>query len=478
MNDSILNQPISQISSKLSNKDISPVELTNLALQRAHQINKLINCYITINDKLSLKQAQAAEKKINLGTADLLTGIPFCMKDAYVTKDLTTTCSSNVLKNYIPQYSATVYERLRQQDAIIIGKNNHDAWGHGGSNENTDFGVTKNPWDITRTPGGSSGGTAAAISAGTSVFGIAEDTGGSIRNPSSFNNNTGLKVTYGRVSRYGSIAYASSLDSVGPIGNSVEDIALVMEVIAGHDPKDASSSKKKVPKYSSQLKKSLKGIKIGIVKEYMDKSLDPSVLKAVNEMRKVFKDLGVKFKEVSIPLSKKAHSIYYLISFSETSSNLARYDGIRYGEERRNFSAETMRRIMMGSFALSSGYYDEYYNQALKARTRLIKEYDTAFSNVDAIIAPVMPFPPYKFGQLGSHENYVIALYLADIYTCVANVVGIPGLSLPSGFTKDNLPIGLQLLAPQFREDLLLNLGYQFQQNTNWHLKKPLIIKK
>jgi len=349
-----------------------------------------------------------------------------------------------------------------------------DAWGHGSSSENTDFGPVKNPYDLERSAGGSSGGNAAAIASRMCVFAIGEDTGGSIRNPAAWCNISGLKVTYGRVSRYGTIAYASSFDSVGPMAKSVEDLAIVLETIAGKDKYDATSSPHSVPNYSQELKNSLKDIVIGIPREFFGKGLDKEVNDEIMKAVETMKKLGIRFKNISIPLFDYGLPVYYLIGPSETSSNLARYDGIRYGEERRFFTEETARRIMIGTYALSSGYYDAYYKQAQKVRTLFIEEYKKALTQCDAIIMPVMPTPAVKLGEL---LNDPLQNLLADIYTVSQNPVGVPSLAIPCGFTKEGLPIGMQLVGNMFEEDLLLQLGYHYQLNSDWHKQRPNLIK-
>jgi aspartyl-tRNA(Asn)/glutamyl-tRNA(Gln) amidotransferase subunit A len=351
-----------------------------------------------------------------------------------------------------------------------MGKMNMDAWGHGGSTENTDFGPTKNPWDLSRVPGGSSGGPAAAIAARLTTFAIGEDTGGSIRNPAAWCGITGLKVTYGRVSRYGAIAYASSFDTVGPMAKTVEECALILEHIAGVDPYDATSSPKPVPKYSQELKKQPKNLVIGLPKEFFGKGLDPEIKTAIEIAAKKLEELGMKLKEISMPMFDYGIPVYYLIGPSETSSNLARYDGIRFGQDRTHFTEETMRRIMIGTYALSSGYYDAYYKKAQQARTLFIREYEKALSVCDVLLLPVNPTPTPKIGEL---MNDPLTNLLADVYTTSQNPVGVPALSVPCGFTSTNLPIGMQLVGKMFSESTLLTLGHLYQQNTDWHTKIP-----
>lgn len=464
---------LASTSKLLRDKKISSRELTEQILKHAKQVQAKTNAFITIDEENALNMADAADKRrAKQDNQSQLLGVPFSMKDVYNTKNIQTTAASNVLYGYKSQYNSTVYQKLVDQGGVLIGKNNQDAWGHGGSSENTDFGVVKNPWDTSRVAGGSSGGTAAAIAGGASVYGIAEDTGGSIRNPASFCNLTGLKVTYGRVSRYGAIAYASSFDTVGPIAKTAQDCAIIMEQIAGYDPKDASSSHDPVPKYSRALNQPLKGKTIGIVKEFFNEGLNQDVSTSIDTAIKTLTDQGMLVKEISLPTVKYGHAIYYVLAFAETSSNLARYDGVRYGHDRQQFTDETLRRIMTGTFGLSSGYYDAYYKKATQARTVLINEFSQAFNEVDVIAGPVMPFPAYPIGDIASQfsgDNYALAMYLADIYTCLANTVGIPAISLPVGFSKDGLPIGMQLHANMFQEALLLNVAHQYQTVTNWH---------
>jgi len=461
----LTDESIASLAGKLKSKDISPVDIAKQCLEQIEKLNPTINAFITkVDSKAVLDQA----KKVKLTTP--LSGIPYVLKDAYLTKDLHTTAGSNVLSNYIPEYEATVVHKVNSAGAILLGKMNMDAWGHGGSTENTDYGPTKNPWDATRVPGGSGGGPAAAIAARMCSFAIGEDTGGSIRNPAGWCGITGLKVTYGRVSRYGSIAYASSFDTVGPTAKTAEDCALILQHIAGQDPYDATSSPLPMGDYLSHIKQGVKGKTIGIPKEFMSEGLDSEVRQLVLQAAKQFTDLGAKVEEVSLPTSKYAISVYYLLAPSETSSNLARYDGIRYGNGRDKFTPETMRRIMIGTYALSAGYYDAYYKKAQQARTLIIQDYEKVFSGCDMILSPVSPTPPTKLGELISDP---VKNMLADIYTVTTNTAGIPALALPCGFTKTGLPVGMQLQGPMFSEELLLQTGYAYQQVTDHHVQKP-----
>lgn len=464
---------IRELAQGLRHKKFSSKELVEECFKNIEKLNSKINAFITIIDKeKAIKIAE--EKDKNLPTAKSpLYGIPFVLKDVYVTKGFRTTAASFVLKNYIPQYDATVYKKLKDTGSILLGKTNMDAWGHGGSSENTDFEPVHNPWDLHRVAGGSSGGSAAAISSRMTVYSIGEDTGGSIRNPSAWCNVSGLKVTYGRVSRYGSIAYASSFDTVGPMAKSVEDLAFIMEIIAGKDPYDATSSSREAVPFTKFLNRDIKNLVIGMPKECYSAGLNSEIKESIYKAAKIFEKLGAKIKEISMPMFDYGVAVYYLIAPSETSSNLARYDGIRYGETRENFTQETMRRIMIGSYALSAGYYDAYYRKAQQARTLFVKEYNRALSECDVIMMPVNPTPPTGIGEL---INNPLQNLLADLYTITQNPVGVPSLAIPSGFTKSYLPIGMQLIGKMFSEDLLLNIGYQYQRVTNWHKRKPKII--
>ncbi len=470
----LLNKSITELAKLLRDKQISVTDLTKEALAQVKKYDPTLKSFITIrNEKNILTEAKQKDKDLNSNRSALY-GIPFSLKDAYVTKNIRTTAGSRVLDSFIPPYSATVYKKLQNAGAILIGKNNQDAWGHGGSNENTDYEFAKNPWDTTRSPGGSSGGSAVAVATQMVSFAIGEDTGGSIRNPANWCNISGLKVTYGRVSRYGAIAYASSLDTVGPMAKTVEDLALILNDIAGQDPLDASSSTHPVDDYKKLLHHTLKNKVVGIPKEFLAKGINEEVKNTVLKTAKTLEDLGVKTVEVSIPFLKHAISIYYMIGTSETSSNLARLDGVRYGTDRSNFTPETARRIILGTYALSAGYTDELYKNAQKARTILIQEYNQAFQKCDVLLGPVSPILPAKIGQLIDNplENM-----LADLFTTTINIVGVPSLAIPAGFSKNNLPIGVQLIGQKFHESELLNIGYQYQQVTNWHTKVPTILK-
>lgn len=443
---------ISQIKSLIKQKKVSPEEVFSHFLTRIKKINPNFNIFLTINEN-----GKIDEKKRDAP----LFGIPFSMKDTYSTKDIRTTAGAKILENYIPSYDATVYKKIKNAGGILIGKTNCDAWGHGSSTENSDFGPTKNPWNPKYVPGGSSGGSASAIATGLSCFDIGEDTGGSIRLPASFCSVVGLKVTYGRVSRYGCIAYASSLDTVGPITKSVEDCALVMETIAGKDELDATSADNKVDQYTKHLNKDISHLKIGIAEEYFSKGIDKEVKEKIEKAIETLKKMKVKIMPISLPMTKYAVATYYLIGTSETSSNLARYDGIRFGRLRKNFGPEAKRRIMLGTFALSSGYYDAYYLKATKIRTLIKEDFENAFKKVDAIITPVSPTPPFKIGEL---TNDPLTMYLSDILTIPINIAGLPSLAVPCGFNKNNLPIGMQIIGRWFDEKTILNIGHRYEK--------------
>jgi len=465
----LLDLSIRELSEGLRNKKFSSEDIVKECYANIERLNPAINAFITLLDKEEV--IKEARKKDIKRTSDgsILYGLPYVIKDSYNTKGIRTTAASSVLKNYISPYNSTVYQKLEEAGAILLGKTNMDAWGHGASCENTDFGVTKNPWDNSRVAGGSSGGNAAAIAARMAVFGIGEDTGGSIRNPSDWCNTTGLKVTYGRVSRYGVIAYVSSFDTMGPMAKTAEDCAYILEEIAGYDAKDATSSPHSVPKYSEEMKNKLSGISLGMPKECFGKGLDKEIKITIEKAADEYKKLGMTIKEISMPLLDYGVPVYYLIGTSETSTNLARFDGIRYGQGRDNFTKETMRRIMLGTYALSAGYYDAYYKKAQQGRTLFIKEYQRALSTCDAILMPVEPMVATKFGEL---INDPVQNMLADIYTC-QTPTGVPSLALPCGFTQDNLPIGMQLIGKMFDESLLLKLGCAYQQVSDWHKRRP-----
>ena len=466
----ILNQPITRLASQLRAHTLTIPELIEEVYKNIERYNNESNALITVVDKqTALKQAEVAQMNLDTATSPLF-GLPYVLKDSYLTKGIKTTAASNVLKAYQAQYDATVYKKLQDAGAILVGKANMDAWGHGATSENTDFGSVKNAWNTSRVAGGSSGGCAVAVSLGMSMFAIGEDTGGSIRNPASWNNITGLKVTYGRVSRYGCIAYASSFDTVGPMAKTAEDCACVLEAIAGQDPYDASSAREAVPSYVQAISKLKKETVVGVPKEFMTDVLKPEIKAGIEQVIDVLKDNGLKIKEISMPTLEFALPLYYLIGLSETSSNLARYDGVRYGGGRDLFRDENKRRIMIGSYALSAGYYDAYYRKALQARTLLIKDYNKALNEADVLLMPVTTSVATKLGEKIEDplENMML-----DLFTTSQNPAGIPALAVPAGFDKENNPFGVQFVGKKFSETTLLQLAYMYQQKTDWHRKMP-----
>lgn len=457
----------------LKEKRYSSVDLVNACLSQINKWNKQLNSFITVSDEYALDRAKKADLLISEGKTLPLLGIPLAVKDLFSTKGIKTTAASKVLDNYVPVYSSTVIEKLETAGAVILGKTNCDAWAHGSSGENSDFGPSRNPWDLTKTPGGSSSGSAVSVASDMCLFATGTDTGGSIRLPASFTATVGIKPTYGRVSRYGILAMASSLDSIGHFTKTVYDSALILGVTAGQDRKDANTHASIVPDYVSDIDKINKKIKIGIPKEYFSEGLDSEVRSAVNKALEIFKAKGMEVSEISLPHTKEGVAVYYIIMSSEVSSNLARYDGIRFGNPRNFFGDEAKRRIMLGTFTLSSGYYDAYYLTATKVRTLIKQDFEDSFKNIDVILAPVSPVPAFN---LGEKINNPLSMYLADVLTIPVSLAGLPSLSLNCGFSRSGLPIGMQIIGSQLREDLLFQLGNLYQNNSDWHLKKPKLI--
>lgn len=464
------NLTITQALEKLKNKEITSVELTKACLEQIKKHDEKINAFITVDEAGALEQAKNADDLRAISSDLPLLGIPIAVKDNFLTKGLKTTAASKVLKNYIPQYDATVVAKLRNAGAVIIGKTNHDAWAHGSSGENSEFEKTLNPWSFEHVPGGSSSGSAASLSAGMALASTGTDTGGSIRLPASFTNLVGLKPTYGRVSRYGIISMASSLDSIGHFSRTVEDSALLLNVTAGKDEMDGTTLAKSVPDYLSNLKNGVNGIKIGVPKEFFELEIDDEIKKRTQEAILKLKELGAEILDIELPHTKDAIAVYYIIQPAEVSSNLARYDGIRYGNDRSNFGEEAKRRIMLGTFTLSAGYYDAYYKKAMKVRTLIKQDFEKSFEKVDAIISPVSPTAPWKIGE---KVNDPLKMYLSDIFTVTANLAGIPGLSMPAGFTNDGLPVGIQILGPQFSEEKLFQIGHAYESATEFYKETP-----
>ena len=478
---------IHQLHAKLIAKEVSSVELTQAFLARIAATDPQVNAFITVCAEQALAEAAAADGRIAAGQADLLTGIPLALKDIFCTAGVRTTCASKILDNFIAPYDGTAVARLKERGAVILGKLNMDEFAMGSSNENSAFGAVKNPWNLECVPGGSSGGSAAAVAARLAAGSLGTDTGGSIRQPASHCGVVGLKPTYGRVSRYGVIAYASSLDQVGPIARDVEDCATLLQAVAGYDPADSTSVDTPVPDYRATLRAGVQGLRIGLPREYFIAGLDPEVKAAVDAAIAQYRALGAEIVEVSLPHTDYAVACYYLIATAEASSNLARYDGVRFGlrvEEGKGllemymksraagFGAEVKRRIMLGTYALSSGYYDAYYLKAQKVRTLIRQDFLDAFAQVDVILTPVAPTPAFRLGEKTADP---LQMYLSDIFTIPANLAGTCALSLPCGFSAAGLPIGLQLIGQPFGEATLLRAAYAFEQATEWHKKKPQI---
>lgn len=457
----------------LKGKKFSSVDLAKACLNQIKKCNPTLNAFITVLEKDALKQAKTADELASQGLAweaKPLLGIPVALKDLFSTKGIKTTAASKVLEDYVPQYDATIVKKIKDAGAVIIGKTNLDAWAHGSSGENSDFGPVKNPWNSEYVPGGSSSGSAAALASDMCIAATGTDTGGSIRLPASFNNIVGLKPTYGRVSRYGIVAMASSLDSIGHFTKTVEDSALFFNVTAGKDPMDATTLPNPTEDFTKNINKGIKGLKIGIPKEFITSDLDKEVKAKFEKSINVLENLGAKIVEISLPHTEYGIAAYYIIQPSEVSSNLARYDGIRFGNDRSFFGDEAKRRIMLGTFTLSSGYYDAYYKKAMAVRTLIKKDFDDAFEKVDALISPVCPTLPWK---LGEKINDPLKMYLSDALTVTANIAGIPSLSVPAGFSANNLPIGIQIMGTQLSENLLFQIGHAFEQQTNFYKQKP-----
>lgn len=476
---------LAELSSAVKNKEVKPSEILEAFLERTQKVEPEIKSYVTnLIDKAYEEAKKKDEELSKLEEIPDLFGLPIAIKDNIITKDIRTTCSSRILENFVPPYNATVIEKLNEQGYIITGKTNLDEFAMGSSTENSAFFTTRNPWDYERVPGGSSGGSAAAVGAGMVPAALGSDTGGSIRQPAAFCGVVGLKPTYGRVSRYGLVAFASSLDQIGPITRTVEDAALLMNVISGWDRRDSTSSKQEVPDFTSYIGKDIKGLKIGVPKEFFIEGLDPEIKNIVENAIKQLEKEGAVIEEVSLPTTKYAIEAYYIIAPSEASSNLARYDGVRYGyrtsdykdlEEMysktrdEGFGAEVKRRIMLGTYSLSSGYYDAYYLKAQKVRTLIYQEFMDVFQKVDILATPTTPDIAFKIGEKTSDP---IQMYLSDIFTVSVNMAGIPGISIPCGF-KDGLPVGLQLIGKPFDEGTLLQVAHYYERLNDFYKRFP-----
>ncbi|MDG9882035.1 Asp-tRNA(Asn)/Glu-tRNA(Gln) amidotransferase subunit GatA [Pseudomonas sp. GD04058] len=468
----------------LADKSFSSEELTRALLQRIHQLDPQLNSFISITDDLAIAQAKAADARRVAGESGALLGAPIAHKDLFCTQGVRTSCGSKMLDSFTSPYDATVVARLAEAGTVTLGKTNMDEFAMGSANESSHYGAVKNPWNLEHVPGGSSGGSAAAVAARLLPAATGTDTGGSIRQPAALTSLTGLKPTYGRVSRWGMIAYASSLDQGGPMARTAEDCALLLQGMAGFDPKDSTSIDEPVPDYSASLNGSLQGLRIGLPKEYFGAGLDPRIADLVQASVKELEKLGAVIKEISLPNMQHAIPAYYVIAPAEASSNLSRFDGVRFGYRCENprdltdlykrsrgegFGSEVQRRIMVGTYALSAGYYDAYYLKAQKIRRLIKNDFMAAFEGVDVILGPTTPNLAWKIGAKNADP---VAEYLEDVYTITANLAGLPGLSMPAGFV-DGLPVGVQLLAPYFQEGRLLNVAHQYQQVTDWHTRVP-----
>jgi len=481
----MINKTLAELSTGLKAGDFSSVELTQYFLDRIAEFDGDLNAFITVTEEQALIGAKNADEKIAAGSTDALTGIPIAYKDLFCTDGIRTSCASKMLDNFIAPYNATVVEKLTEAGMPMLGKTNMDEFAMGSSNENSYYGAVKNPWDLERVPGGSSGGSAAAVCAKLAPVALGTDTGGSIRQPASLTGITGIKPTYGRVSRFGMIAYASSLDQGGVFGSSAEDCALVLGTMSGFDSKDSTSVDRDVPDFSANLNDSLQGLKIGVPKEFLGEGLDSSIAKVIEEALDEYKKMGAEIVEISLPNTHLAIPSYYVIAPAEASSNLSRFDGVRYGyrcddpkdltdmymrSRGEGFGTEVKRRIMTGTYALSAGYYDAYYLKAQKIRRLISNDFKQAFEKVDVIMGPVSPETAFKIGE---KTDDPISMYLADIYTLSLNLAGLPGMSIPAGMAND-MPVGLQIIGNYFEEGKMLNIAHQYQQVTDYHKLTPI----
>lgn len=483
----ITNLTVKQAVERMNSGDITSLELTTALLERTENLEPSVKAYLTRTPERALEQAKSADEKRRLlqksnAAIPPLLGLPIAVKDVLAVDGIRCTCGSKILENFVPAYTATSVRKLQEAGVIILGKTNTDEFAMGSSTENSAYFTTSNPWDLERVPGGSSGGSAAAVAARFAPAALGTDTGGSVRQPASFCGVSGIKPTYGRVSRFGLIAYGSSLDSAGVLARTVEDTAILLQIMAGFDPRDATTMEIPVPNYQLDGRTDLKGVRIGVPKEYFIKGIQPEVEKAVKTAIKKFAEMGAVIKEVSLPHTEYALPVYYLIAPAEASANLARYDGVRFGlriptdsniemfkkSRGAGFGSEVKRRIMLGTYALSAGYYDAYYGQAQKVRTLIKQDFELVFENVDIIAAPIAPTTAFK---RGSHTEDPLAMYLEDVFTLPANLAGVPGLAFCCGFDGNQLPIGMQLMGPHFKEESLFKAGHAYQQVTTWHTK-------
>jgi aspartyl-tRNA(Asn)/glutamyl-tRNA(Gln) amidotransferase subunit A len=467
----------------LHRRELSSLELTRHALERIERVDPQVGAFLLSTPEVALRQAAAADVTLAHGLGGPLTGIPMALKDILSTYGIRTTCGSRILADYVPRYNATVVERLDEAGAVLLGKTNMDEFAMGSSTENSAFGPVHNPWDLTRVPGGSSGGSAAAVAAGEAIYALGTDTGGSIRQPAALTGTVGLKPTYGRVSRYGLVAFASSLDQIGPLTRSVADAAIVLGAIAGFDPRDSTALDAAVPDYTAALSAGVRGLRLGIPREYLSEGLAPGVRDVFTEASAVYQDLGAKIEEVSLPCTEYALSTYYIISPAEAMANLARYDGVRYGltiegddiwqmyarTRQRGFGKEVKRRILLGTYALSSGYYDAYYLKAQRVRSLVRRDFEAAFERVDAILAPTSPTVAFRLGEKVSDP---LEMYLSDVYTVPINIAGICAISIPGGFSE-GLPVGIQVIGKPLDEPVILRVAAAFERATPFHRHRP-----
>ena len=474
-----------EASERLRKREISSQDLTEAVFQRISDTESKVHSYITLCRQTALVQAMKADERIKRKEhLNSLLGIPIAIKDNFLTEGIKTTCASNILEEFIPPYDSTAAKRLREAGAVILGKTNLDEFAMGSSAENSAFFPTRNPWNTSSVPGGSSGGSAAAVAADQCIAAVGTDTGGSIRQPAAFCGIVGLKPTYGRVSRYGIVAFASSMDQVGPMTKDVRDCALLLTTIAGYDSRDSTSVNQGVPSYADGLRPDIKGLRLGIPKEYFVSGMQPEVEQAVRDAVRQLEGNGALIEEISLPHTEYAVAVYYVVATAEASSNLARYDGMRYGHRARakdltetymlsreeGFGPEVKRRIMLGTYVLSAGYYEAYYLKAQKVRTLIKKDFDEVFNKCDAIITPTAPTTAFKIGEKTQDP---LQMYLSDIYTISVNLAGVPALSLPCGFDSHGLPIGMQIIGKRFDESTILNIAYAYEQQSDWHKRKP-----
>ena len=477
---------VQEAHSLLTSRQISSVELTQACLDRIEAVEDRVQSFLTLTPETALAQAEAADRMLAAGEGGPLTGVPVQIKDVMCTEGVPTTCASRMLENFVPVYNATAVERLLGQGAVMLGKGNMDEFAMGSSCENSAFHPTMNPWDLERVPGGSSGGAAASVASGEAIYALGSDTGGSVRQPAALCGVVGLKPTYGLVSRYGLIAFASSLDQIGPVGRTVMDCALALNAIAGHDPHDATSVHQEPKDYAASLGQDIKGLRLGVPEEYFVDGMEPGSRKAVDEAILALEGLGASVRPVSLPTTRYALACYYIIAPSECSANLARYDGVKYGysyqdtndmwealEKTREygFGPEVTRRVMLGTYALSSGYYDAYYLKAQQARTLIRQDFDRVFQDVDALVTPTSPVTAFKIGEKSGDP---VQMYLIDVCTLPVNISGLPGLSVPCGFS-DGLPVGLQLIGPHFSEETLLRTAHAYESATGWGKARPAL---